>query len=255
MNPFFFGDSAEPLYGVYHPPSITPNKTEGILLCAPFGQEYMRSHRAFRQLALLLNKQGYPVLRFDYKGTGDSYGDIEGASVQDWVHNIHLAAEELQHTAQVKKVSLVGLRLGGLLATAACSEIQNIESLVLWDTIVTGDRYIEELQSVIDQSHQSKSKYVDSQGTLHFNGFPLHKRQLDELRQIDLTTIEPKAKRVIQICSEENENQATLKACWADRPHCQFQLVPAPGDWNFVDDFGGILLPQQIIQAIVSCFR
>lgn len=255
MNPFFFGDSATPLYGVYHPPTATPVKPEAILLCPPFGQEYMRSHRAFRQLAMLLNKQGYPVLRFDYHGTGDSYGDIEDANIEGWLSDIALATEELKHTAQVNKVSLIGLRIGGLLATAACENLPDIESLILWDTIVSGQRYIDELQQEINESPDSKKKYVDEQETLHFNGFPLLKKHIDFLKTVDLTKIRPKAKRVIQISSSENDNQLALTKHWTTLDIYQHQLVPAPGDWNFVDDFGGILLPQQIIQAIVACFR
>ena len=255
MNPFFFGDSASPLYGVYHPPTASPKKDEGILLCAPFGQEYMRSHRAFRQLALLLNKRGYPVLRFDYKGTGDSSGEPDDASIKRWIDDILLATEELKHSAQVEKVSLVGLRLGGLLATSASTKLDAVESLILWDCIVSGKRYIDELKSEIEKSPLSKSKCIDSLGNLHFNGFPLLKGQLDELQAIDLTQCHPKAKRVVQICSSESENQTSLKSSWSGYEQYQYELVPAPGDWNFVDDFGGILLPQQIIQAIVACFR
>jgi len=215
----------------------------------------MRSHRAFRQLAMLLNKLGYPVLRFDYRGTGDSYGESEQARISDWLGDIALAAEELKHTAQVQSVSVMGLRLGGLLASAACDQIEGLETLILWDTIVSGTRYIDELREVIAESEGSKSKYFDAQGNLHFNGFPLLNTQIDALKQIDLTDQTPSAKRIVQICSSESENQLALKAAWSTREDYSYQHVPAPGDWNFVDDFGGILLPQQIIQAIVACFK
>ena len=75
MRPFYFGDSEEALYGVYHSPQ-GEHRDEGVVLCAPFGQEAMRTHRALRQLATLLTKRGYHVLRFDYRGTGDSALDI-----------------------------------------------------------------------------------------------------------------------------------------------------------------------------------
>ncbi len=255
MNPFFFGDSASPLYGVFHPANVTNPRSEGILLCAPFGQEYMRSHRAFRQLANLLNKEGYPVLRFDYRGTGDAHGEPDTASVADWINDIKIAAEELKHTAQVQHISVVGLRLGGLLASTASGQLGEVQTLALWDTIVSGDRYVQELSEEIASNPNSKSKCFDDAGNLHFNGFALYKHQLDALSKMDLTQQTPKARHVVQLCSSENAHQDALKQAWSSLPGYEYQHVPAPGDWNFVDDFGGILLPQQIIQAIVHCFK
>lgn len=255
MTPLFFGSSTAPLYGVYHAPSSAISQSQAVLLCAPFGQEYMRSHRAFRQLAMLLNKQGYGVLRFDYKGTGDSYGEPEDASVEDWLDNIVQAADELKHSAQVEKISLVGLRLGGLLASMASQKIDKVEQIVLWDSIVSGQEYFDELCLAMKTGSGHATKALDSDGNIHFNGFMLSKQQLDVLKQRSLATQQPNANKIVQICSSECEQQAQLQQAWSQNSHYQYLHIPAPGDWNFVDDFGGILLPQQIIQAIVASFN
>ena len=55
MNPFFFGESERALFGLYHPPKSATVRELGVVLCYPMGQEYMRAHRAFRQLALILS--------------------------------------------------------------------------------------------------------------------------------------------------------------------------------------------------------
>tara|TARA_R110001599_G_scaffold126807_4_gene300004 strand:+ start:2795 stop:3583 length:789 start_codon:yes stop_codon:yes gene_type:complete len=253
MNPFFFGNSSHPLYGVYHPPSATPHQKEAILLCPPFGQEYMRSHRAYRQLTLLLNKKGFPVLRFDYRGTGDSYGNLEDTNVSDWLEDIKVAAEELKQTAQVDNISIVALRLGGLLASAASADLK-IKRLVLWDTITSGKDYQEELNQEISHFAGSLGKFIDQDGTIHFNGFALSKNQLNDLDQLDLYQTPPTATQTIQISSSESQAEQRLKLKWANKENFNYQLTPAPGNWNFVDDFGGILLPQEIIQEIVRRF-
>jgi pimeloyl-ACP methyl ester carboxylesterase len=214
----------------------------------------MRSHRAYRQLALLLNKKGFPVMRFDYRGTGDSFGDLEDVAINDWLEDIKVAAEELKHTAQVDKISIVGLRLGGLLASAASADLQ-INRLILWDTIASGKDYLEELNQEITNSPDSLGKFIDQNGTLHFNGFALNKNQLQALHKLDLYQEEPpKATQVIQISSSESPAEQKLKLKWASKDNYSYQLTPAPGDWNFVDDFGGILLPHEIIQEIVRLF-
>ena len=114
MNPFFFGDSDAPLYGVYHPPTGSP-RNEGVVLCASFGQEAMRSHRALRQLGLLLAKKGYHVLRFDYRGAGDSGLDMWDVDAQMWQQDVDTAIVELREMSGVDKISVVGLRVGALI--------------------------------------------------------------------------------------------------------------------------------------------
>ena len=138
MNPFFFGSSQQPLYGVYHPSRARTTRLTAVVLCYPLWQEYMRAHRAFRQLAMLLSKAGFPVLRFDYFGTGDSAGDSDAGDVSRWTHDISTAIDEMKDTAGVTKVSLVGLRVGASLAAAVAAERKDLDRIVLWDPIVAG---------------------------------------------------------------------------------------------------------------------
>ncbi|MFT6988277.1 MAG: pimeloyl-ACP methyl ester carboxylesterase [Paraglaciecola sp.] len=253
MNPLFFGSSAHPLYGIFHPPSGTEIKQEAVLLCPPFGQEYMRSHRAFRQLALILSKKGYAVMRFDYRGTGDSSGDIETTNIQEWLEDIKVAAHEIKETAHVKTVHLIGLRLGAILAAAASTEELNIDKLILWDTLSSGLAYDEELQIEMKKDGDDAAfNHIDAEGTLHFNGFPLVKAIRDGLRKLDLQIIHPKVRKVFHIVSKETDSSKALYERWCDNENYEYQLAPSPGNWNYVDDFGGILLPQPVIKAIVN---
>ena len=75
IEPFYFGTSSKPLFGCYHVPQSALRRDCGVLFCAPMGSEYVRFHRAYRQLADRLAKAGFPVLRFDFYGCGDSSGD------------------------------------------------------------------------------------------------------------------------------------------------------------------------------------
>lgn len=252
MNPFFFGDSAQALYGVYHPPMTHPAKTEGVLLCPPFGQEYMRSHRAYRQLAMLLSKKGYPVLRFDYRGTGDSSMDIEDISIDDWIADIVTAANELKETAQVASIHIVGLRLGSLLASRAIDEGLEVKKLALWDAVISGQHYDSELQFEMTKEGASKCNLIDAQETLHFNGFPLSQKKRNALKQIDLTQLSPKAEHSLLIVAKEAEEHIQLKQAWGQHTGFVYNYTPCPGDWNYVDTYGGILLPQAMIQGIVN---
>ncbi len=253
MEPFFFGPSDKALYGVYHPPEVNSSKSEAVLFCPPFGQEYMRSHRALRQLALLLNKKGYHVLRFDYSGTGDSNGNMEDMLPQTWVNDIATAANELIDMADVKRITLVGLRLGALFSVEACKVLENVSRLVLWDPIISGKEYIEELSQEIQNTESPDSKFIAEDGSIFFNGFPLGKPFQKNMESMTLIDNAPqKCEQILQIVSHENGSFQRLKENWKSQPGYTYKYIHALSDWNYVDRFGGILLPQPIIQGIVN---
>jgi len=253
MDPFFFGASTQALYGVYHHPNKQTTRNEAILICPTYGQEYMRAHRANKQLASTLAKQGFHVLRFDYRGTGDSSGEIEDVTIENWLEDIETAIEELRETSGTKTVHIIGLRLGALLASATTiNKKLNIKKLVLWDPIISGESYDQELQTEINRKSTADSKPIDKNSTLHFHGFPLSKEMREDLSTIDLCELKPHVKKILHIVSKESKNANKLKTAWSDMPAYEYAFVKAPGDWNFVDDVGGIMLPQPILHAITT---
>jgi exosortase A-associated hydrolase 1 len=65
------------LYGVLSlPHSSAPLAQRGVLLVVGGPQYRVGSHRQFTLLARELAEQGVPVLRFDYRGMGDSEGEM-----------------------------------------------------------------------------------------------------------------------------------------------------------------------------------
>jgi len=260
MTPFFFGESKNQLYGVLHPMQGTAKKPASVLLCNAFGQEYMRSHRALRQLAVMLSKQGYDVLRFDYRGTGDSALELDEVDAQDWKDDITIAIDELKDISAVQSVHVIGLRLGGLLAAAACAEREDIESLNLWDPVTSGVQYINELRKELTDENNPKgngelnSNYQDCKGVINFNGFALHIKMQETLKKLNVLNIDMSAiSKVRHIISHQSIDSQEFINAIKEKGNFSSDLIEAPHDWNYVDKYGGILLPQPIIQGIVDC--
>src|SRR5436190_8330984 len=94
-TPLFFGPEQRSLFGWYHAPKDAGREL-AVVICPPFGHEYINSHRSLRHLADRLAEQGMAALRFDYDGTGDSAGgDTEAARVAAWRESIVIAMREL----------------------------------------------------------------------------------------------------------------------------------------------------------------
>jgi pimeloyl-ACP methyl ester carboxylesterase len=144
---FFFNSAAQPLFGLYGPPQSQQDRDHGVLLCAPAGNEYLRTHWCLRLLGDHLIQTGFHVMRFDYSCLGDSWGTFEQATVEQWVADVKTAHAELQDNAGVRQISVIGLRLGGALACAAAREIP-LHHLVLWDPVLDGLVYVNELRAM-----------------------------------------------------------------------------------------------------------
>ena len=149
MTPLMFGPPSRRLFGIHHPAETASPGKGAVLICPPFGQEALRSHRFFRVLADRLARIGFSVLRFDYHGTGDSPGDDEDGDLEGWRSDVLVAHEELRRlsAAASRRIAWLGARLGGTLAIqAAQSSRLSLERLVLWEPVVDGRRYAQQLR-------------------------------------------------------------------------------------------------------------
>ncbi len=101
-----FGCNTDALIGVLHPGDA--QALVGVLLVVGGPQYRVGSHRQFVLLARRLAQAGIPVLRFDYRGMGDSVGLPRSfAAVDD---DIRCAVDVLcEQTPSVQKVMLWGL--------------------------------------------------------------------------------------------------------------------------------------------------
>nr|WP_235993957.1 alpha/beta fold hydrolase [Paraburkholderia solitsugae] len=87
-------------------------------------------HQALRELAQRLAARGIPVLRFDYRGTGDSI-DREGlVCPTDWADEVLEAIDYLKRVTGIERVSLAGFRLGATVAAWAARK-REIESIAM----------------------------------------------------------------------------------------------------------------------------
>ncbi len=244
MNPFFFGPSTRPLFGVYTHGKGSGASGRSVLLCYPIGSEYMRAHRAFRQLHNLLARAGMNVLRFDYSCTGDSAGRGVEATAEGWLEDVDWALDELKDNAMTEAVSVVGLRWGATLAAAACAVRDDVDHLLLWDPVLSGRAF---LDTTVGSPRPTQVKGVE--------GFPYTPelvKGLDSMDLVDLLNGVRGAQVAALVAEERPEYRAVAEALRARGRGERLEIVPSPGSWEQADPFGDALIPQRIIQAIVE---
>jgi uncharacterized protein len=193
MNPYYFGTRERRLFGVYEAAQGSL-ASRSVVLCHPWGAEYIYAYRAMRQLSKMLSASGFHTLRFDYFGTGDSDGDATDGELCGWEADILSAIKELKDTTDAAQVSLVGLRLGATLAAnVAIRAGAEVNSLVLWDPIVSGVEYLAEMQSAAraEWLRFAATRSARQGRCREINGFPLTETVAAAIRQIDLASLRP----------------------------------------------------------------
>lgn len=250
MEPIFFGSSERSLYGVYHRPESIGNQNRAVVLCYPAGHEYMRIHRAYRQLAALLSRSGFHVLRFDYSGLGDSYGCHDDVTFSDWVNDTLEAIDELQAISGVKSVDLVGLRLGALVAAKASSELSSVKRLVLWEPCINGADFEAEMRQYLSDNGSNLSSFEEPSGAINFHGYRFSKPTLSSFSEISLQSITfMNESNVYCISSQDCYSKVQEMTSVMGQLDVEHALIAAV-NWNLLDAIGGVYLPMDAVNGI-----
>jgi len=220
VRPFFFGETAEPLLGLHHPPAGARTRPSAVAILNPFGDEYSRAHRSLRQLADRVSAAGFHVLRFDYFGCGDSAGADDQGRLARWLEDAAAALEELEALSGASRMALVGLRLGGSLAVELARRRQGIEQLALWDPVARGQVYLQELEAAhatFLRENARRARAVESEPP-QVLGYPLPPALRAEIEAVDLTG-----------CASPPARHTLLLTTGSDQRTTVFPAGPPPG--------------------------
>jgi alpha-beta hydrolase superfamily lysophospholipase len=257
-TPLFFASSGRSLFGCYHAPPSGTRLGCGAILCHPMGEEYIRFHRAYRLLSDRLAGVGIPVLRFDYYGCGDSSGKAEQGRLSHWRADVAAAVDEMRRRGDITKVCLVGLRLGGSLAVLSGAERGDIDAMVLWDPVVWGQDYLAELAdlhtSMLQHAHVKPRPGSPAEEHDERLGFPLTASLRSDLETLDLLDIRDKpAASVLVIQSNgKADPQRLCQHLQGLGTNLTFQRFLDPRLWVWEEAVGRILVPQPVLQSVVS---
>jgi pimeloyl-ACP methyl ester carboxylesterase len=212
-TPLFFGPERRSLFGWFHAPSDAVRRDLAIVLCPPFGHEYVNSHRPMRHLADRLAEAGIPVLRFDYDGTGNSAGrDEDRNRIGAWTQSVFCAIEKLRELAGDSRIGLVGVRLGATMAVAAAANLET-ECLVAWAPCISGRAYAREMKAL--HLTGAKSNAATAAGQIEPGGFLMTEETQREIGCIDLKASFPRVRRALIVTRDDIAQDTRLLDKWA----------------------------------------
>jgi pimeloyl-ACP methyl ester carboxylesterase len=255
-GPLFFGAPSDALFGWFHPADGA--RGCGVVVCNPLTDDCVRAHRPMRHLAERLARAGFPVLRFDFHGTGDSSGDERGADrVATWLEDVGRAIAELRAQSGVDRVALVGLRLGATLAMTAAARAGGVDSVVAWGAFESGAAFVAE-STRMHKMHRmlepqsfamGPKEHPDGEEAL---GFFLTNETIAALGRIDLRALDARPAARALVIDVANTPVALgvvekLKSLDADVTHRHM-----PGQRFLISAPHKAALPTEILDAIVA---
>ncbi len=266
MTPYFFESGSRRLLGLYHPPESTRARRSAVVFCNPFGQEAVRSHRMYRVLADRMARSGYAALRFDYSCTGDSEGECTEGRLANWIEDVRAADREVASRSGATHVTWVGLRLGANLALlAADRETPRERNLVLWDPVMSGTDYLQELArahvgflaSVFRWKHGrvTRSRGIGALGAMQeLVGFEVPPSLRGEIESIELGVDRPLQARTVTILGDQPApTYAPLREVIA-RAGIDVRYVPVEPDapWNSEEALNASTIPARTLDALLA---
>ncbi|MDR3534914.1 MAG: alpha/beta hydrolase, partial [Acetobacteraceae bacterium] len=172
-------------FGWLHAPADGAAGDVAVVLCAGLKNDAITAYRSFRLLADAMAAAGYPTLRFDYPGTGNSRDSAEPEHWAAWQRSVHAAADWLREQSGARRVVLCGLRFGATLAMVVAEQRDDVAGLLLLEPVPRGGSYIRQL-SIEAMLHDPGAQ---AHGGLVLHELRLSRETVTLISQVDLRKV------------------------------------------------------------------
>lgn len=202
-----FSSSAGKLAGIIH----HPDHLSSSCVIACHGLYSDKKSDKFVAIGNRFAKEGIAVLRFDFRGCGESEGLIEDTTITGRKDDLFAALSFLRsHNPSIaQNIGLLGSSMGGYISLLVASYDKTIEGVVVWATPFSFDG----LREAIDNSHSPRLKegfYHDAKqydakkfvlrvnNTLLIHGDSDETVPLDHARRLYRSATEPKRLEIVK---------------------------------------------------------
>ncbi len=160
-----FSSAGSRIVGALHLPDTRP-PWPGAVFCHGFTGHKAESHFLFTRMARSLARAGCAVLRFDFRGSGDSEGDFADMTIPGEVEDAKAAIAFLcrRRGVDTTGITLVGLSMGGLVSVHAATD-PRVRRLALLSAVFYPNRLRRFLtRRLLRQIRQRGSAYIPGMG-------------------------------------------------------------------------------------------
>jgi pimeloyl-ACP methyl ester carboxylesterase len=208
------------VFAFFHDVEDRSRGRQALVICTPFGWGEVSSYRALRDWAIHLAQSGYPTLRMDLPGTGDSGGSpLDPSRLQAWTEATCVAARWVRASTGCPRVAAIGISMGGLVACCSIAAGAPIDELILWAVPSEGRTFVREMRAFAmrQEAGQSDVRFADgAEPGAVAAGFMISADTVKALNDLDLTALafpEGRPSRALLLQREGIEVDTGLGRC------------------------------------------
>lgn len=134
MEPIVFKNKGQEIFGILHMPKAK-KKVPLAVLCHGWSGNHLGTWNAFfAKAGQELAKQGFAVLRFDFRGSGNSIGQFENQTITSMLSDLKAVIDQTVKRQWIDKnrVALIGHSQGAYVALFHAIKDKRIKTIVSW---------------------------------------------------------------------------------------------------------------------------
>src|SRR4051794_9531430 len=247
-RPVYLATTPDAVFGYFHP---AERADTAVLICSPFGWDETASYRVRYRWAEQLAAAGYPALRIDLPGVGDSAGSPRDAARLDaWVAAVTGAVGWLRGETGARRVAVIGLGLGGIVGHLAAARGAGIDDLVLWGVPARGKTFVRELKAFsrfneIVTLGDEPGAPVLPDGFMEVSGHVLSAETVAALQAVDLSELPLPDTRMLLVERDGVEVDEALRGVATD-----VTVMPGSGYGDMTSHPQRAVPPREVFKAV-----
>lgn len=233
--------------GRMHIPESKNESVPGVLILPGFADTAVGPHNMHVQTAFALEKSGYAVMRFDYRGQGESDGDFTRFTIQSGFEDVCAAYQEFcQHpNVDENRLGVIGYSLGGMYAIELASQFDEIKALGLLAPVAFPEKVF---SSFFNEEHM---KQAEQEGWIDWMGWGVGQTFLQNLNVMNPLISVMGLQESIKIFHGIHDEEVPRENAEA------FAESGIEVEWleNLGHDFGSVVKKQRIINEWCHWFK
>lgn len=158
-------------------PKEVYNEYKTVIICHGLIGSRVGVDRLFVKTSDLLTEKGYIVIRFDYKGCGESTGEYGSNRLSDLIEQTEAIIQFAYEEISIKELILLGHSLGGAVALLTAINDSRVSRLIQWAAVGNPALDIKRIFGADRLSELAEREVVD------FNGYSFYQTYFESLAE------------------------------------------------------------------------
>ena len=182
-EPFTLTNQGQKIYGMIHRPLKLSN-VPAVVIMHGFAGTKIGKYRIYVKVAQKLAEAGILAMRLDFRGSGDSEGDISEMTLDGEVSDALMALKLVSKDPQVdsSRIGVLGRSLGGIVSVIACNQFKHVKCLALWAPAYHAKQWSNHL----DATKNPKLSLAEREELMQFDGNKVNEKFLKQFFSLDL---------------------------------------------------------------------